>query len=84
MAVNYSHWFQFSPNSLFQRLKLLFAPGSTQPASETYDTSTRDAGLVQPCVIELDVGGSDDALRHIRDSLFRHNVNRWATLAMSR
>jgi GNAT superfamily N-acetyltransferase len=76
MTRNSGHRTRFAPGDLFQQLKLLFVPGAAKPRSKKYDGSVSHGGIIQPCAIELDVGGSEDALRHIRESLFRFNISK--------
>src|SRR6266550_9464879 len=76
MTRNSAHWIHFARTACFQQLKLLFVPGAAKQRSKRYAGSASDAGIVQPCAIELDDGRSEDASRHIRDSLFRYNISR--------
>jgi GNAT superfamily N-acetyltransferase len=58
---------------MLRQLKILFASNSH---AQTQNNNGTTGDIVEPCGIELDTEGSQNALNLIRESLFRFNVSK--------
>jgi GNAT superfamily N-acetyltransferase len=68
-----ARWIQLGPGRMLRQLKVLFASNSY---AQTENSNGTTGGIVEPCGIELDTEGSQDALNPIRESLVRFNVSK--------